>query len=231
MAFLGPNDLLVLEKSQGTVQRIINGIIDPKPLLKVPVATQVERGMLGIGIAKHKDGPTYVFLYYTQSGGGKNGDDRTGIQPLGNRVYRYELDEDHKKLINPKMLVSLPAIPRNATSPETNDNGGKVKIGPDDNVYFVIGQVGSHRGQAQNVNRGPGLDGTSGILRVTEDGRPVPNPSLGNNTYPSNLYYAYGIRNGFGIDFDPVTGKLWDTENGPDFGDEINLVNPGFNSG
>jgi glucose/arabinose dehydrogenase len=46
-----------------------------------------------------------------------------------------------------------------------------------------------------------------------------------------NKYYAYGIRNSFGIDFDPVTGKLWDTENGPGFGDEINLVEPGFNSG
>ncbi len=45
------------------------------------------------------------------------------------------------------------------------------------------------------------------------------------------MYYAYGIRNGFGLDFDPVTGNLWDTENGPAFGDELNLVRPGFNSG
>jgi aldose sugar dehydrogenase len=44
-------------------------------------------------------------------------------------------------------------------------------------------------------------------------------------------YYAYGIRNGFGMDFDPVTGNLWDTENGGDFGDEINLIELGFNSG
>ena len=44
-------------------------------------------------------------------------------------------------------------------------------------------------------------------------------------------YYAYGVRNSFGIDFDPVTGRLWDTENGPDCSDEINLVEPGFNSG
>jgi aldose sugar dehydrogenase len=51
------------------------------------------------------------------------------------------------------------------------------------------------------------------------------------NEYPLNLYYAYGIRNSFGIDFDPVTGDLWDTENGPSYGDEINLVKPGFNSG
>jgi len=44
-------------------------------------------------------------------------------------------------------------------------------------------------------------------------------------------YYAYGMRNSFGMDFDPVTGKLWDTENGPWYADEINLVEPGFNSG
>jgi glucose/arabinose dehydrogenase len=45
------------------------------------------------------------------------------------------------------------------------------------------------------------------------------------------LYYAYGIRNSFGLAFDPATGNLWDTENGPDYGDEINIVQPGFNSG
>lgn len=45
------------------------------------------------------------------------------------------------------------------------------------------------------------------------------------------LYYAYGIRNSFGLGFDPVTGKLWDTENGPGNSDEINLVESGFNSG
>jgi aldose sugar dehydrogenase len=43
--------------------------------------------------------------------------------------------------------------------------------------------------------------------------------------------HAYAIRNSFGIAFDPVTGNLWDTENGPAFGDEINLVQSGFNSG
>ena len=63
---------------------------------------------------------------------------------------------------------------------------------------------------------------------------PVLNPDgtgiLGDK-YPLDIYYAYGIRNSFGIDFDPVTGKLWDTENGPQFGDEINMVEPGFNSG
>jgi aldose sugar dehydrogenase len=53
---------------------------------------------------------------------------------------------------------------------------------------------------------------------------------IGDET-PLNLYYAYGVRNSFGINFDPITGNLWDTENGPGEGDEINLVEPGFKSG
>jgi aldose sugar dehydrogenase len=84
--------------------------------------------------------------------------------------------------------------------------------------------------QALNLKDGSPPDGTAGILRITRDGQPVPNNPLG-GVYPQNLYYAYGIRNTFGMDFDPITGKLWDTENGPNYGDEINLVEPGFNSG
>src|SRR6266487_4444904 len=147
----------------------------------------------------------------------------------GNRLYRYDLTADNSQLINPKLLLDLPA---NTPTPpaENNHNGGKVLIGPDNNVYTVIGDVGSHRGQAQNVEKGKPLDGTSGILRVTQDGEPVGNGIFGSSA-PANEYYAYGIRNSFGIDFDPVTGKLWESENGPTFGDEINLVNPGFNSG
>jgi len=106
-------------------------------------------------------------------------------------------------------------------------------IGPDSNVYVGIGDVGGHKGQAQNVKDGTPLDGTSGILRVTQDGDAVvPNSPLGNDEDPIlNKYYAYGIRNSFGMDFDPVTGKLWITENGDNVYDEINIVEPGFNSG
>ena len=66
MAFLGPNDILVLEKETGTVQRITDSKVLPQPLLQVPVSPTNERGMLGIAISKHDNGPTYVFLYYTQ---------------------------------------------------------------------------------------------------------------------------------------------------------------------
>ena len=226
MAFLGPGDILVLEKESGTVQRIVNGKMLPQPLLQVPVSTTSERGMLGIAVAKHSNGvpTTYVFLYYTKDGGG-------GSQSLANVLYRYELVND--QLTNPKLLLNLPAL----RGP--NHNGGKVVIGPDNNVYTVIGDLRAHRTQAQNVVNGPPADSTGGILRVTQDGQPVSNPPIGqqstasspSSSSPLNLYYAYGIRNSFGIDFDPISKKLWDTENGPTFGDEINLVEAGFNSG
>jgi aldose sugar dehydrogenase len=221
MAFLGPNDILVLEKQRGTVQRIVDGKMLPEPLLDVNVATQIERCMCGIAIS-HAKGPdnstttTYVFLYYTETA------ERDGGTPIGNRLYRYELVDN--KLVNPTRLLNLPA------TPGPRHNGGAIIIGPDNNLYVPIGDVDGHKTQAQNFKNGPQPDGTGGILRITQDGRVLPDSPLG-DTFPLNLYYAYGIRNSFGITFDPITGNLWDTENGPAFGDEINLVQPGFNSG
>jgi glucose/arabinose dehydrogenase len=84
--------------------------------------------------------------------------------------------------------------------------------------------------KAQNIINGTFPDGRAGILRITQDGKPNGTGILGDN-YPLNMYYAYGIKNSFGIGIDSLTGNLWDTENGPQFGDEINLVKPGFNSG
>jgi glucose/arabinose dehydrogenase len=221
MAFLGPNDILVLEKANGTVMRIVNGTMLKEPLLDVNVAISDERGMLGMAVSKNSKLPKYVFLYFTESQT-KDGDDLQGKKPIGNRLYRYELENN--TLVKGKLLLDLPAIPG------PHHNAGKILIGPDNNVYVVVGDVDGSRTYTQNVGNGPPSDGTSVIYRITQDGKPVGNEILG-TTSPVNKYYAYGIRNSFGMDFDPLTKKLWDTENGPGFGDEINLVEPGFNSG
>jgi glucose/arabinose dehydrogenase len=226
MAFVGANDLLVLEKNEGNVIRIINGTVLQEPLLHVNISNKGERGLLGIAVANHKEnGKTYVFLYYTEyiSKWSKNHTIENAQNILNNRLYRYELLNN--KLVNPKLLISLPAFPG------PNNNGGRVLIGPDDNVYIVIGDVGGHKTQAQNIKGGQAPDGTSGILRITQDGQAV-NSILGDNKELMNkYYYAYGIRNSFGMDFDPINENLWDTETGPTYGDEVNLVEPGFNSG
>ena len=66
MAFLVLDDILVLEKNQGTGQRIVDGQLQSKPLLEVAVGNEVEWGMLGIATTKSA-GKTYVFLYYTEA--------------------------------------------------------------------------------------------------------------------------------------------------------------------
>jgi len=118
MAFLGYDDILVIEKNKGTVQRIVNGQMLEEPLLDVNVANDVERGLLGIAVLKNKSTDvTYVFLYYTEGAEGEDEDSRGGegqdrgrdeeegrdnSEAIGNRLYRYELSEDGTKLVNPK---------------------------------------------------------------------------------------------------------------------------------
>ena len=228
MAFLNSDEIFVLEKNNGIVRRIVNGMSLSEPLLDVNVANANERGLLGIAVAKNDENTTNVFLYYTESKERDGNDDcptptdcKKENDPLGNRLYRYELIDD--KLTNPKLLLDLP------TKPGPAHNGGIITLGPDNNVYLVIGELTSMGTQASNVQNGSAPDGRGGILRVTQNGGVV--EGILSNTTLLNLYYAYGIRNSFGMDFDPLTGNLWDTENGPGNADEINLVKPGFNSG
>ena len=230
MAFLGADDILVLEKNNGTVQRIVNGNMLDEPALDVNVANKRTRGILGIDVAGNPTrGQIYVFLYYTESSRGIDGSDNCQVdvcnpaEPLGNRLYKYELRDG--KLVSPRLLLDLPA------TPGTGENGGPVRVGPDKNVYLVIGDLLHPRTIMSNNSTGLPPDGTSGVLRITQDGQPITGENILGDADPLNKYYAYGIRNSFGIDFDPLTGKLWDTENGPLYGDEINLIEPGFNSG
>ena len=249
-AFIGADDILVLEKNKGTVMRVLNEEVMSEPLLDVNVANQVEQGMLGIAVSENLiDNKTYVFLYYTEAeddiaeeGDGQDedegedgnvdqGSDGDGGQPVGNRLYRYELSEDGSRLMNPKLLLNLPYEPGPA------HNGGVVAVGPDDNVYVVVGNLLANAEERfdgysldQNIINGTAPDGRGGILRVTQGGQIVNGEGILGNDHPLDMYYAYGVRNSFGLAFDPVTGKLWDTENGGNY-DEINLVEPGFNSG
>ena len=230
MAFLGNNDILLLNKNDGKVIRIVNHTL-AEPLIDLSVANKWERGLLGIAISRNEN-KAHVFLYYTESKSADGSDNCLSIfcakpkEPIQNKLYRY--DFVNNKLINPMLLFAGPK------SNIASHIGGALEVGPDNNVYLIIGDFHGYQNKtttlAQNYKDGSFPDGRAGILRFTQDGKPVRDGILGKK-YPLNLYYAYGIRNGYGLDFDPVSGKLWDTENGPDTGDEINLVNPGFNSG
>jgi aldose sugar dehydrogenase len=242
MAVLGPNDILLLEKNTGIVHRIINGEMSREPLLDVTVANEREGGLIGIAVTSQKNEeenrPTYVYLYFTQSSEGEDGKDNCDLPRFqceepddaeDNVVYRYELKDND--LVNPQLIIKLPA------DPGPVHNGGAIAIGPDNNLYIAIGDVGGsfageeYETMAQNYQEGVEPDGRSGIIRIDLDGATRANEAISGNEDFLDKYYAYGIRNSFGLDFDPVTGNLWDTENGVNCCDEINLVEPGFNSG
>jgi aldose sugar dehydrogenase len=223
MAFLDNDDLLILQKDNGIVRHVSNGALQQGGVLELPVESEDERGLLGIAVSNEADssGTRAVFLYYTES---------TQAGEVRNKVSRYDWTSSGN-LSGGTPVLDLPAIPG------PNHNGGKLIMGPDEMLYAVIGDL-NHEGKLQNFPDGNAPDDTSVILRVDHEGNA---PDDGNNSVLSDSdaqvsdslrkYYAYGIRNSFGIAFDPVTGALWDTENGSTEYDEINVVKPGFNSG
>jgi glucose/arabinose dehydrogenase len=204
MVFVG-DDMIITQKNDGNVRLVVDGSLQRQPALTFDVENASERGLLGVAYSENR-----VFFYLTES---------TGLDTR-QRVYRYDLQDG--ALANRAMILDLPG------TPGPNHDGGKILVGPDGYLYAVIGDL-NRNGMLQNHPDGPAPDDTSVILKVDFDGRPAANVLSGRDDLAS--YYAYGIRNGFGLDFDPLTDVLWMTENGPNVYDEINIARPGFNSG
>jgi glucose/arabinose dehydrogenase len=219
MVFVDNDTLLVTQKNDGDVISITNGTIKSQPAISVEVNNEGFKGLLGIAAMEKPSSSShtkFVFLYFTESLGG----DQTR-----NRVYRYEWNRENQLLVNGTMILDLPA------EPESVHNGGKLEADRNGNLYAVIGDL-SRDGQLQNVRQGPAADDTSVIIRIIQNGSgAADNPFSKSSNERMQKYYAYGIRNSFGLAIDPISGLLWDTENGPDSYDEMNIVHPGFNSG
>jgi glucose/arabinose dehydrogenase len=285
MAFLGPNDFLVLEKNTGRVKRVVNGAVQ-SVVLDLSVNFASERGLLGIALHPNFPVNPGVYLFWTCRSTARL--DRDPFRPeeqvcsdkaramfgqpdtneilrvplLGNRVDRFEwtgsaLVFDHNLL---KLLAFQndgapePAGQNDAAQPPRgNHDGGVLAFGPDGKLYIAVGDLG-RRGQMQNLPQGPTpptdddqfggpepdnahLSGV--ILRLNDDGStPTDNPffsagaSVGGEAGTNiQRLFAYGLRNTFGIAFDPVSGNLWDQQNADDAFDELNRVERGMNGG
>lgn len=223
MAFIGPNDILVLQKMDGRVRRVTGGVLQAAAVLDVAVDSNSERGLLGIAVDPDFAVTRHVYLYYTES---STGADTTGeANPLGNRIYRYLWDGS--ALIDPVLILDLP------WSFGPNHDGGVIAFGPDGFLHAVIGDL-NRNGKLQNIPPGADPDDTGVILRIDTNGNGAADNPFFTPAEPAprmNRYFAYGVRNSFGLAFDARTGDLWDTENGPQSYDEVNRVIPGFNSG
>jgi len=253
MAFLAANDLLVLEKATGKVQRVVNGVVTSTPL-DLAVNSASERGLLGIALHPNFPSNPGVYLYWTESSTGADSNQLADVPLLGNRVDRFAWNGS--TLVHESNLIQIRALQQDAGQPPRgNHDGGVIRFGPDGKLYVYIGDVG-RRGQMQNLPDGPGPAGnqlddqfggpepdnahlTGVILRLNDDGTtPLDNPfvlagAVRGGEAGANLQkvFAYGIRNGFGMAFDPFSGQLWEAQNGDDTFTELNLVEPAANLG
>jgi len=249
LAFIGPDDFFVLERATGKVKRIVGGALHSTPL-DLAVNNASERGLLGIALHPGFAQNGFVYLFWTESTTGVDTANIDQVPLLGNRVDRFVWNG--ATLTFDRNLIKLRALQQDAGQPARgNHNGGVLRFGPDGKLYIIFGDNG-RRGFLQNItSSGPVPDDQFGgpepdnahltgvVLRLNDDGStPTDNPFF---DAPVNLtgeaaanikkVFAYGVRNSFGMDFDPLSGALWTQENGDDAFDEINRVTPGFNGG
>ncbi len=256
MAFIGRNDILVLEKASGKVQRVTNGMI-AGTVLDLHVNSASERGLLGITL--HPNFPTtpYVYLYWTESTTGADSAVLGEVGLLGNRVDRFIWNGT--SLSQERNIIKLRAYQADVGQPlRGNHNGGvlafeeSAQAGGLKKLYIFIGDNG-RRGWLQNILTpvlggvndqfgGPEPDDThltGVVIRLNEDGStPQDNPfyeygAQVGGVVGANLQriFSYGRRNSFGMAVDPYSGKLWLQENSDDAFDEMGLVNRGSNGG
>jgi aldose sugar dehydrogenase len=252
MAFLDRGDMLVLEKGTGQVKRVINGQVRGT-VLDLAVNSSSERGLLGIALHPKFRRNGWVYLFWSES---KTGADSTGgadVRLMGNRVDRFEWDDG--RLEHDRNIIRFRALQNDEPNQfRGNHDGGVIRFGPDGKLYAIVGDTG-RRGQTQNLLNGPFGPGipddqfggpepdeahtTGVIVRLNDDGSaPRDNPfwrngrTIGGEVGESiQKIYSYGLRNSFGMAFDPKSGDLWQQENGDDSFSELNRVTPGMNSG
>jgi len=285
MAFIGPNDFLVLEKNTGQVKRVVNGAVTGT-VLDLSVNFASERGLLGIALHPQFPANPGVYLFWSCRStapldadpfrpeeaqcsddpgamfGLPDSGDLLQVPLRANRVDRFvwtgsRLVYDHNLLtfraFQNDGAPDPPGQGDAAQPARANHDGGVLAFGQDGKLYVASGDLG-RRGQMQNLRQGPTpptaddqfggpapdnahLSGV--ILRLNDDGStPTDNPffaagaAMGGEAGANvQRLYAYGLRNTFGIAFDPVSGNLWDQQNTDDAFDELNRVERGMNGG
>jgi len=225
MTFVDNDTILIAQKANGQVAVIKNFELLKDPALDLNVESAWERGFTGLSSINYQR-ENFVFVYYTESATKEDTHVPGGGQNNGDKLVRYRWDGS--MLVDPVLL--LHPIPYSTN----NHHGGAMTI-LDNYLYIIIGD-----NEEYNIRGKPGnfLINTSQernyydrgtIFKIDFEGNPAPN-----NPFPDpdlSKYYSYGVRNGYGITVDPLTKNIWDTENGPEVFDEINLIFSGFNSG
>jgi len=196
-----PDGRAFFTERAGRVRILANGTVTTIASLNNVTAIG-EGGLLGLALDPAFAQNHFVYVYHTY----------TGVQgTLKNRIVRFT--ESAGSLRDPRIL--LDGIPG-----ESVHDGGRIKFGPDGKLYATAGDATQSQ-QAQDLNSLAGK-----VLRLNPDGSvPADNPFAG------SYVFTYGHRNPQGLDWHPVTGRLYETEHGPVGHDEVNILDAGKNYG
>lgn len=198
--FLPDGRIAYLERHTGWLRfRNLRNGNDHRVHRVLDVNSAGERGALGVAI--HPAWPQQRFVYVFAT--------RNTPDGLRNQVLRIKVRNGHG--VGVRRLLSI------AAGPASNHNGGRILFGPDGKLYVV---VGDNADPANAQDRTSNLRGK--ILRINPDGT-IPRGNL------VGRIWTYGIRNSIGFAFDPLTGRLWESENGPSCNDELNRIVKGGN--
>jgi glucose/arabinose dehydrogenase len=204
LAFLpGANDMLVTERG-GQLRVVRDGVLDPEPVAGVPVVRAAGlSGLFDIALHPRFANNRFVYLTYNKpvSGG--------AVLGLARATW------------NGKALTDVRDI---FVSDNTTSSVSRLAFGHDGMLYVTT--FGSQGDNAQNPNAHAGK-----VLRLRDDGTiPDDNPFVGKPNHLPEVY-TLGHRSTLGLAVHPVTGAVWQNENGPNGGDEINVLEPGGNYG
>jgi glucose/arabinose dehydrogenase len=211
IAFLPNGDMLVTERS-GRLRLVRDGVLDPRPIAGVPeVRTDGNGGLMDVALHPRFERNRLVYLTYTKPVG--NG---MGAPALARGRLEGHALVDVKDLLVPDFYAGNSGL------------NGRVAFGPDGKVYMSTG--GRSDGDVANVAQDPrSLRGK--VLRLNDDGSvPPDNPFVGRDGYRPEIF-TMGHRNTLGLIAHPTTGQMWQHENGPNGGDEINILLPGRDYG
>lgn len=209
VAWLPNGDMLVTERP-GRVRLIHDGVLDPTPISGVPAVHAVRlSGLMEVLPHPNFAQNQFVYLTYTKDTDLAKGEVATTLA--------------RGRLVG-KALVDVKDILVCDVWLGDGGSGSRLAWGKDGMLYMTTGASNGPTGQELTSLRGK-------ILRLTDEGKPAPgNPFIG-RPYARPEIYSLGHRNSLGLAFNPTTGDLWNNENGPAGGDEVNVIVPGGNYG
>ena len=214
LAFRRNGDILVTERDTGALRVIRNGVLDPRPVHGVPEVYTGTRLAGLMDIALHPEDDRLVYLTYSKP------TEQDGRRGATIALARGRLDGG--ALTEVRDIFVADGFGRGVAA-------SRVVFGPDGKLYMTVG--GAIRSQSTGQRAQDPSTHVGKVLRLNPDGTaPDDNPFVGQAGYLPEIY-SLGHRNQLGLVFHPETGTLWASENAPQGGDEVNIIQPGRNYG